>query len=145
MPLRSTYGPLFTSQWVAELKSTPESAQIATVSIVTPGAATYDPATDQWVGSGTLMYAGPARVQPMQAAANREVRGNETTVQRVLFSLPIDLARGIDFRTGWLGRVTASPLNPSLLHYQYVLTEIVDSSNPIETTLLFSVNQETVT
>jgi hypothetical protein len=40
--------------------------------------------------------------------------------------------------------VLTAALNPSLETYQFVLVEIVDSSNPFERTLMFQLNQETV-
>ncbi len=146
MPLRATYPPLFSQPWVDELKTSPELSQVATVTIVNPKSSqrVYNALLDTWTTAAVTAYTGPARVQPLRSASAREVRGNETTTQTFLFSLPIGLSEGVDFRTGFIATVTESPLNAALLNYQYVLTEITDSSNPVERTLVFTVNQETV-
>ena len=146
MPLRSTYPALFNPEWVAELKTSPELTQIATVTIVDPNSSerAYNTILDTWTTTETVIYTGPARVQPLRATSPREVRGNETGIQTFLFSLPIDATAAVAFRTGYLATVTASPLNADLLRYQFVLTETPDSSNPFERTLIFTVNLETV-
>jgi hypothetical protein len=41
-------------------------------------------------------------------------------------------------------RVVSARLNPLLLGYQFIVTEMVDSSNPFEQTFECTVNNETV-
>jgi hypothetical protein len=56
--------------------------------------------------------------------------------------LPV-ITSDINFRPGQRMDVLAAPLNVSLLTYQFVLHEITDSSNPLERTLMFTLDQET--
>lgn len=136
---------LFNPAWVARLKGAPESAMAATVYIYDPNSSTevYDADTDTWTETPTSVYSGRGRVQPLRSANDREQPGNETTVQTVLVSIPIT-TNTLDFRPGLQMEVLTAPLNPSLLTYKFVLQEILDSSNPLERTLMFQVNQETV-
>jgi hypothetical protein len=69
--------------------------------------------------------------------------GDDTTAQTVLFSIPVT-ENDLDLRTDLLADVTVSPLNPDLVHYQYTIAQIMDSSNPIERTFFCTVNQEVV-
>lgn len=144
MGLRHNPRALFSQPWVDSLKGAPESAMVSEVIITNPHSSTrvYDPDTDEWNDVSTLVYTGKARVQPLRSAAEKATLGNETTVQTVLVSIPIS-TNSIDFRPGLILEVLVADLNPSLLGYQFVLNDIVDSSNPFERTLMFQVNQET--
>jgi hypothetical protein len=143
--LKSNSSQLFTQAWVDSLKGAPESAMVAEVLITNPNSSTrvYDPDTDEWNDVSTIVYTGKARVQPLRSAAEKAALGNETTVQTVLVSVPI-ATRTVNFRPGMMLEVLTAALNPSLETYQFVLVEIVDSSNPFERTLMFQLNQETV-
>lgn len=146
-PLRAVYPPLFSATWRDAIKGSVELTQIATVRIVNPNisGSVYDADTDTWTDSDQEVYVGKARVQPLRTAAQTYNPGDVTQVQVYLFSLPIAETEGIDFRPDFEATVTVSPLNPALLTYRFVLTEIGDSSNPVERTLLFKSNQETST
>lgn len=144
MGLKSNPKALFSQAWVDSLKGAPESAMVANVLITDPHSSTrvYNPDTDTWNDVSTIVYTGKARVQPLRSAAEKAPLGNETTVQTVLVSLPIS-SNTLNFRPGQLLEVLTAALNPSLLGYQFVLNDIVDSSNPFERTLMFQINQET--
>lgn len=144
MGLNSNPRALFSPAWVKSLKGAPESAMVASILITNPHSSTrvYDPDTDTWNDVSTIVYTGKARVQPLRSAAEKAALGNETSVQTVLVSIPIS-TNELDFRPGLILEVLVADLNPSLLGYQFVLTEIMDSSNPVERTLMFQVNQET--
>jgi hypothetical protein len=135
---------LFNPRWVASLRGAPESAMVAEVQVFVPGTAEamYDPELDLWDRTDVALYQGKARVQPLRAAASRVEPGNETQVQNVLVSIPVD--EDVDIRPGQRMRVITSPLNLWLTKYQYVVSEIMDSSNPIERTFMCTVDQETV-
>lgn len=136
---------IFNPAWVAALRGTPESAMAATVLIYDPNSSgrVYNPDTDTWTDVQTPVWTGKARVQPLRSANNKDQPGNETTVQTTLVSIPVDAVTE-DFRPGLQMDVLTAPLNPALLTYQFVLQEIMDSSNPLERTLMFTVDQETV-
>lgn len=143
MGLRSHSKDLFSQAWVDSLRGAPESAMDASVRLYWPSTEmVYDEETNDYTsGPDEVLYEGKARVQPLRTASRVESPGNDTTVQGVLVSIPI-ATRTVDFRAQMSGRVLSAPLNPSLVGYAYVLREIMDSSNPIEKTLIFVVDQE---
>lgn len=146
MGLRTISRPrdLFSTAWVDALKGTIEASMIATVRFWSiDGEPIYDPDTDSWTTPTTPVYEGPARVQPLRTATQRNAPGNETTVQAVLFSIPI-ANKALNLRPELQGEVLVAELMPALATYQYVISEIMDSSNPVERTFLCTVNQETV-
>lgn len=144
MPLVNKTPNVFSQRWVDGLKHVPESGMVAQIEMYTLGERVYNEATNQYDYTKTVLYAGKARVQPLRSANPRVIPNNATTVQTVLISLPIDAVLDKDIRPSVQVRVTASPLNPALTKYQYVLKEIMDSSNPLERTFLSEVNQEAV-
>lgn len=134
--------PLFSPRWVAGLAPVAEAAQSAKVKVYTPGSRTYDPDTDSWTITETVHYEGSARVQPIRSSSEVRNTGDSTTLQRVRVQIPtgsIPILRP-DMRL----RVTECLLNPSLLTYQFIVVEPVDSSNPVEQTFECTVNNETV-
>jgi hypothetical protein len=136
-------GDLFTAAWVGAVKSVPERGMAASIRLYElSGEPVYNPTTDEWSTPETTLYSGKARVQPLRSANLKKVAGNETTTITYLFSVPIENA-GLDIRTGQQVEVTDSPLNPSLETYLFVVSEIADSSNPVERTFMAVVNQET--
>jgi hypothetical protein len=143
MGLNTNARTLFSPAWQEALRGAPESAMVATVLIFANSTnEVYDPDTDTWTNVVTPLYSGKARVQPMRNANNINQIGNATTVQAILVSVPVS-AETLNLRPGHRLNVLTSPLNPALLTYQFVLSDITDSSNPIERTLMFTVDQET--
>lgn len=138
--------PLFSLEWVDGLKQVPESAMAGSVQFYDPatGSAVYDPATNTYVTVPAIIgpTSIPARVQPIRSASSKNNLANDTTVQNVLVSIPIDIGRNIDLRPRHRGKVLSAPLMPVLSNFVYVVQEIMDSSNPIERTFYFTVNQE---
>lgn len=145
MGLRSNSRELFSQDWVDALKGVPNRGMKATILLYNPkiSQSVYDPETDEWVDVTQTLYEGKARVQPLRSANRTQQGGNETTVQSTLISIPIDDALALDIRPGYQVDVLTAPLNPSLLGYQLVVSEIMDSSNPIERTFMCTVDQET--
>lgn len=136
---------LFNPAWVEALRGAPESAMAATVVIFDPheSSRVYDAETDEWIEFQTVVYTGKARLQPIRNAGKWDSSGNDTSVQGVLVSIPI-AESATNFRPGQQLNVLTAPLAPALLTYQFVLSDIVDSSNEIERTLAFTINQESV-
>jgi len=134
--------PLFSLEWQARYARQTERAMVAAIAIYEVEK-TYDAATDTWTEETTTWYTGKARVQPISSSFRADVPGNDTSVQKTLFSIPVaEIA--LELRPALLVAVTASPLNTSLLAYSFVLIEVLDSSNPIEKTLYCTSNLETV-
>ena len=131
---------LFSTKWQAGLARTAETAMAANIDVYTPSTdKTYNVDTDTWTRTAdTVHYTGKARVQPLRSS--RESTG--TTVQRVRFQIPVAYIGFL--RVDQQVRVNVSPLNPALAQYQYVVVEVVDSSNPFEATFECSVNDETL-
>ena len=144
MPLTPCAGGVFSQAWVDGLKHVPELGMQAKIELYTLEKGAYDPATNTYTNNKTMHYAGKARVQPLRSAVPRIVPNDSTLVQTVLISMPIDKLLGVDIRPQMQVRVTEAPLNPSLTRYQYVVKEIIDSSNPLERTILTEVNEEVV-
>ena len=103
----------------------------------------YSADTDTWTETTITYIADVARVQPLRQANEAPVPGNSTRVQDVLVSVPIT-NNTVDLREGLQMRVLVAPLNPNLLKYAYVVSEVIDSGNPIEMTFLCRVDQEVV-
>lgn len=133
--------PIFTAEWQEGLTAGPNSAQPCTFQVFSVAGQTYNPVTDTWTETKTVHYDGPARVQPIRGSRTQRYPGDETPVLSYRVQIPLSTK---DFRPGMQGRCTASPLNPTLTKYAFVLREVGNSGNPIETTLEFEVNQETV-
>lgn len=135
--VHALYGP----RWQAALARTAEAAFAASVALYEVEGRVYDPVTDAWNETTTSWYVGPARVQPVRTARMVDADGNATTVQGVRVSIPID-QNTLDFRPGLRLVVTEAVLNPSLTELEFILRDVVDSSNPFERTLEFLVDQE---
>jgi hypothetical protein len=143
VPLTATPGPLFTPEWVAAVKGTPESGMTATGQVVRLGQRVYDPATNTYTYPDRMvLYSGKMRVQPLRTATPRIMPNDTTSAQTVLISMPIAALDGLDIQTGDRVIVTASPLNAQLTELQYIIKEFMDSGNPVERTVLCEVNQE---
>ena len=134
---------IFTPKWVERNKKVVEAAMTATVMF-------YDPKDTVSVLVGKsyqttitpLLENIPARIQPVRASVQKQIAVNGTEVQNFTFQMPIE--HRMDLRTGVQARVTASPLNPDLMNYVFVLKESADSSNPFEWTLGFESDMELV-
>lgn len=147
MALSTSPRALFSQEWVDGLKQVPQSAMVATVQFYDPntGTAVYDPVENEYTTVPTVIGPSsiPARVQPIRSASQKNsATANDTSVQTVLVSIPIDAGREIDLRPRHRGKVLTSPLLPLLANFVYVVQEVLDSSNPIERTFYFSVDQE---
>lgn len=137
-----TSRPLFTQAWVDGLRASVESAMVATITIyVVVGEPAYNPTTDTWTESRTTYYTGKARIQPIRSTQVAEAPGNTSSIQGVRVQIPVTELSD-DLRPGMRLDVTASPLNATLLDFSYVISDVVDSSNPIERTLEAKIDQE---
>lgn len=131
----------FSKEWVDRLRPTIENTMVARIEFFDPATVTKALVGKKYETTYVPLAANvPCRVQPLRAAQTRQISVNTTEVQMVLVSVPIDTA--VDFHIGHRARITSSPLNPDLLDYVLVLREIVDSSNPIERSLVYEVDTE---
>lgn len=134
---------LFTQEWINKLKTTPESAMVAEVSIWHPDDMTSVLVGKKYVTSVVYTLENvPARVQPLRASGQKFIAVNGTEVQVFTVQMPIEYR--LDLRPGTMMKVTKSPYNPVLTKFTYVLKEVADSVNPIEWTLQFESDTELV-
>ena len=143
MVLNAGSSELFSARWVAALAPAAESAMAATIRIFSPGVPVYNASTDTWSDPSTTVYAGKARIQPLRTPREKAQPGDATTVTQVLFSIPI-ANNAVALTKDLQVTVTAAPLNPSMLHYKFVIVSIVDSSNPFERTFHCTMDQESL-
>lgn len=142
MALNVVKKDLFNTEWVAGLRGVPEAGMKASVEIFLPGTPVYNPSTNDYTSVKSVAYEGKARVQPLRAPGKRDTPANTTWVLAVLVSIPVD-ALSTDLVVGaHQMAITKSPLNADLLRYRFILNDAVDSSNPLERTLYFTLNQE---
>jgi hypothetical protein len=132
--------PVFTERWQAGMAETMRAVMPATLRLFRVGTPVYNPATNTYSDASTTLYTGVGRVQPLRSARYEPAPMDSAYWQSVLLSVPIEDVKTVDFRVGDQARVTACVLNPMILEYQYIVTEIIDSSNPLERTLLCSVS-----
>jgi hypothetical protein len=132
--------PIFTERWQEGLSSVAKTGMPATLRLFRLGERVYDPETNTYVDTTETLYTGKARVQPLRSSRFEPAPMDSAYWQTVL----IEDAQGVDFRVADQARVTEAPLNDSLLKYQFVVNEIIDSSNPFERTLLCAVTLEAV-
>lgn len=142
--------PIFTPEWQAAGAAAVETAMPAVVRIFRLGESVYVPEENDYATETIELYgptegvpgSGKARVQPFRGSRYENQPMDSQYSQTVLISVPILTTQGVDFRVGNQARVLESPLNTINTAYQYVVTEIIDSSNPLERTLLCNVSLE---
>lgn len=134
---------LFSERFVEAVRPTPEAGMIAEIQVWFPvGEPVLDVDTGGYTTVKTIVYTGSARAQPLRSPRQALVPGNDTLVQSYQFQIPIDPGKTLDLRPNMRVTVTASPLNPTILDYEYVVQDIGDSSNPVERTFVCAVDNE---
>lgn len=135
---------LFDQAWVDGLKHIPEMGMVAQIEIYDPELSemVWNNGTNEYETSeGPPLYTGKARVQPLRSAGQKAVPTNSTSTQTILFSIPI-ANKALDLKTHYQVRVLEATLNPALVPLTYVISEFIDSSNPLEKTFYCTTDQE---
>lgn len=122
----------YNTVWQSHLSPSTHRAYNAEIEIVYTNIsddATFNPDTGDYEYSDieTVVYSGPARIQPLRTASDR----GQTSVQTVLFSIA-DLS--VNVLRKYRVRVISCAENVNLSRYKFVVSEITDSSNPLERT-----------
>lgn len=138
-------------RWITHNRSVALSLHLATVEIYNPNSAgqTYNVETNDWSGTKTVKWTGQARVQPINATSELPDPYNPTLFKNVR----VQIAYGRNTLAGSDGEmpdirpndkmlVTASPYDETLTKFVYVVTDVLNSSNPWEKTLLCRVDTE---
>lgn len=137
-------------RWLTHNRGVLRALMLATVDIVRSGGSTqeYDATTGTWTVNSTTIFTGRARVQPVNAVNETSDTYNPTFLKTVRVQLDYNsnTAAGAtgeipDIRPNDKLRVTASH-NESLTKFIYVVTDVLNSSNAWERTLLCKVDTE---
>lgn len=125
--------------------------QLAQVEVYSQGSVSqeYDPVTNTWTGEKISLYIGPARVQPVNTATEAGDDYNPTAIKTVRVQLPYNkntVANAEnpmpDIRPNHRLIVTSAPYNDTLTKFIYTVTDVLNSSNAWERTLVCRVDQE---
>jgi hypothetical protein len=124
---------------------------LASVQIYNPasGSQEYDAETNSWTGTTTPLYEGMARIQPVNAVSEITDVYNPTFIKTVRVQIAynknqLEDSEGLmpDIRPNDKMSVVSAPYNPSLEKFVYVVTDVLNSSNSWERTLVCRVDSE---
>jgi hypothetical protein len=124
---------------------------LASVQIFNPasGSQEYDAETNTWTGTTTALYEGMARIQPVNAVSEVADSYNPTYLKTVRVQIAynknqLEDSEGImpDIRPNDRMSVISAPYNPTLEKFVYVVTDVLNSSNAWERTLVCRVDSE---
>lgn len=136
---------IFTQEWVDGLSPISTISANCEIVINHPnGEPVYDPATNSYVQPTDALYSGIARAQTVESEILKDVPGDATSVRNVQFQIPIGALQGITTLTPDTDyvKITVCDLNPTLTHFKYVVSNVLDSGNPFEYTFMTAVDQE---
>lgn len=138
-------------KWPTHNRPVGYGLMLASVQIYNPatGSQEYDPETNSWSGSTTPLYEGKARIQPINAVNEVNDAYNPTFIKTVRVQIAYNknaLEDGVnpmpDIRPNDRMLVTDSPFNEALTKFIYVVTDVLNSSNSWERTLVCRVDSE---
>lgn len=124
---------------------------LASVQIYNPasGSQEYDAEANTWTGTTTALYEGPARIQPINAVNEVNDAYNPTFIKTVRVQIAYNknqvegaTAMIPDIRPNDRMSVTSARFNPTLEKFVYVVTDVMNSSNSWERTLICRVDSE---
>lgn len=133
---RSDLTNVVSDAWVESLRPSAESLMVATGTIFDPNST--DTTWVDGVGQVTTpatVGTGKMRIQPLRSSTAPDGK----RLQAIQVSIPLNFL-SVPARVGLGLTVTDSPFNTDLETYVYTCIEVADSSNPVERTLIFSVN-----
>ncbi len=138
-------------RWLTHSSGVLRALQLSKVEIYSPssGSQAYNAATNTWASSATKVYTGSARIQPVNTINEAGDNFNQSFFKtvRVQISYNKNEIPGAtlampDIRPNQKMRVTSSPYNETLSKFIYVVTDVLNSSNAWERTLLCKVDTE---
>jgi hypothetical protein len=136
--------PVLDPRWAFHHRGVSTSFQICDVNIYNEqlSSRVYNPTTNAWDSTETSIWAGKARIQPLATAADRNMTGNNTEVQRVEMQIDFAGSSIADIRPGSYVIVSNSPLDANLTKFIYIVKSVMNSSNPWQRTLMCEVDME---
>lgn len=128
-------------RWTSHNRGVLRALQLATVEVFNQASSTkvYDAVTNTWTGDDATLYSGPARVQPLNSVSETAENYNPTFLKNVRVQIA---ASAVDIRPNDRLCVTACATNQTLTKFVYVVTDVLNSSNAWEKTLLCRVDTE---
>ena len=131
-------------RWLTHNRGVLRALQLATVEIFNPasGDQVYDEATNTWSGTTTTLYSGRARIQQLNTVSETSENFNPTFIKTVRVQIDAATEDSLDIRPNDRMRVTACDSNTALTRFVYIVTDIINSSNPWERTILCKVDTE---
>jgi hypothetical protein len=138
-------------RWLTHNQAVGYALQLATVQIFNQASSEqeYDPVFNTWSGTTIARYTGPARIQPVNTVSETVDNYNPTFLKTVRVVIPygkntLPNSDGVvpDIRPNDRMIVTASPKNETLTKFIYTVTDVLNSSNAWERTLLCRVDTE---
>ena len=138
-------------RWLTHNRGVLAALQLADVEISTAlgDSGQYDAATGTWDVNSNIIFTGRARVQPVNAVNEVTDTYNPTFLKTVRVQISYNentldgsLGQVPDIRPNDRLRVTACSSNESLTKFIYIVTDVLNSSNAWERTLLCKVDTE---
>lgn len=132
------------SRWLTHNRGVLRALQLATVTIFNPATSsqTYDATENSWSGSTTSKYTGRARIQQLNTVSETSENYNPTFIKTVRVQIDAATTGSQDIRPNDRMRVTACATNHSLTKFIYIVTDVINSSNSWERTLLCKIDTE---
>lgn len=138
-------------RWLTHNRAVGYALQLATVEVYNQASSsqTYNASTNTWSGSTTTIYSGPARIQPLNSVTETSTSYDPSFVKTIRVQLPYNknTAAGAtgempDIRPNYRLKVTSSQYEDSLTSFVYIVTDVLNSSNAWERTLVCKVDSE---
>lgn len=138
-------------RWLSHNRAVSYGLSLATVEIYNQaaGSQVYDATTNTFSGTSSVLYVGPARVQPINSVSETSENYNPTFIKTVRVQIPYNKNQVVgatdevpDIRPNDRMVVTASPYNETLTRFIFTVTDVLNSSNAWERTLLCRVDTE---
>jgi hypothetical protein len=131
-------------RWLTHSSGVLRALQLAEVKIYNSGgtAPVYNPTTNTWTSTSDDIFVGPARIQPVNSVNELADSYNPTFIKTVRVQIPAITTGETAIRPNDRMRVTACAANPSLTTFIYIVTDVLNSSNAWERTLLCKVDTE---
>lgn len=131
-------------RWLTHNRGVLRALQLATVEIYSniSSSQIYNAETNTWSGDINPLYFGKARVQPVNAVNEIADNYNPTFIKTVRVQIEAWQEGMSDIRPNDRMRVTSCDPNKSLENFIYIVTDVMNSSNPWERTLLCKVDTE---
>lgn len=129
-------------RWTSHSLNVEAGTMLAEVQIFDPeiGSSVYDEITNTWDTTRTILWAGPARVQPF--GRGRDVSGSMNPSDIGDVNIHLGAIGTIDLRPGHQIFVTSCATNPQLVNFIYTIKSVVNSSNAWNRVVLCEVDQE---